>query len=334
MRGGKGASAVLVVLAAVLTIAGPTTAARPLSIQTSIEPGGRVGSLHVDSAPGSISWEACDPKLTRCRPWSRGVDTDTLRAPAETVFRVRNGSGETGISPEWRGPLKELAPPRVSGDVRANAYVSPVPGLWSGGWSGESPEMQLAACEGGAGTGCVSITSPRFIREGCGLSASYYLNPIVSGWYLRVADTQSGGPHAVAGYAVRASDGRTWGFDQVWGRSPTVSAAIVGQIAPAVSPPAGECGPPPAPAATISAEGVARVECGGGCSAVLVARRGGRRQAVSREVGAQNLLDPQAALEMRLGRAALDSLGAGKALLTVEVDGTRLARRTVHTSGS
>jgi hypothetical protein len=194
--------------------------------------------------------------------------------------------------------------------------------------------MQLAACETSVGTGCVSITSTRLIRQGCSFNASFYLNPRFTGWYLRVANEQSGGPHARAASAIYSPSGVTWGFDPVLGRSRTVSVAIVGQIAPATSPAGGECGPPPPPAATISSEGLARVECAGGCDATLVGTREGRRQSVSRRSFGYGLLEQPAALEMQMPPAALGRLGSGKLKLFVEVDGVVTARRTIRTASS
>jgi hypothetical protein len=332
MRGGKGIFAALLALAALLLVAVPVSSARELRIQTSLNPGGRTGSMSVASPPGSIGWEACTAQLTECRPWARGRRAETLSAPAGTIFRVRDSEGESGISPEWRGPLTELTPPRVVGSIEANGYVSPVPGLWAGGWGEEYPRMQLSACETEAGDGCVSITSPHFTRVGCSFSASFLLNPIFSGWYLRVADKQDGGEHAEAGYGVFSPSGATWGFDEVWGRSRTTSVAVVGQIGPAANPSAGECGPPPAPAATISADGVARVECAGGCGVVLAGARKGRQQLVSRRIPAQSALTPFPALEMQLSTKAEANLGIGVIQLTVEVDGKPLARRAIDTS--
>jgi hypothetical protein len=334
MRGGKGAFAVLVALAALLIVAVPATSAHELRIQTSINPSGRTGSLSVASPPGSIGWEACTAKLTECVPWGRGFQTETHSAPAGTIFRVRNAEGETGLSPEWRGPLKEMAPPRVSGVIQANDYVSPVRGLWAGGWREEPSEMQLSACETGTGEGCISLTSRRYIRQGCAGNQGFLINARFAGWYLRVADKQSGGPHAEPSSAVYSPSGATWGFDGVWGRSRTVGVAVVGQIAPAVNPPAGECGPPPPPVATISADGVARVECAAGCRVSLAGTRAGRRRLVKGYMGSLNLLQPLAPRELQLTHPMLTSLGRGKIRLTVEIEGARLVQRTIRTPNS
>jgi hypothetical protein len=307
--------------------------AASVRVQTSIEPDG-TGSLYADSSAAPLSWEACSAELTGCRPFARGREAQTTGAPAGTVFRLKNGAGESGLSPEWRGPPKELAPPRVAGAIQANGFVSPVPGLWSGGWQGEDSEMQLSACATEAGMECVSITSPQLIRPGCASSASVSINPRFAGMYLRVADKQSGGPHFEAAVAVYSPSGTTWGLEPVWGRDRTTSIATVGQIAAAVNPSAGECGPAAAPVATISAEGVARVECAGGCSVVLTGTRKGRRQIVTRRIAEQSLLRPWAALEMGLPRSATARLGTGKVRLTVKIDGTLVAQRTVRTPAS
>ena len=319
-----------------LIVAAPAQASRGIHIQTAIGPTG-LGSLFADTSSTTVpplTWEACAPDLTSCRRFAGGREIETTGVAAGTVFRVRDAGGERGVSPEWQGPPKEMAPPRVAGVIAANEFVSPVRGLWSGGWRGENSEMQLSACAAESGQECVSLTSPHFVRRGCASSASFYLDPRFVGLYLRVADRQSGGPHAEGGYAVYSPSGATWGFDEVWGRNRTTSVAIVGQIAPAANAPAGECGPPPPPIATLSAEGTARVECAGGCSVVLVGTRNGRRQLVTRQIPEQGLLRPNPALELDLPSSALARLGAGKVRLTVQIDGTRWAQRTIRTSAS
>lgn len=335
MRGGKGALAILIALTALLTVGVSVGSAHQRHLLPTYIGADGSGTVSAEYRPGGVDWEACTSRLKECKDWGRGLEIGTDGAPAGTVFRVASALvGEAEMSPEWKGTLKAIAPPRVSGLIQANEYVSPVPGRWRGGWAGETAEMQLAACETEAGEGCVSITSPRLFRQGCQYNASFAINPRFTGWYLRVANEQSGGPHAHASSAIYSPSGATWGFDPVWGRGRTVSVAIVGQIAPATSPPRGECGPPPPPAATISAEGVARVECAGGCSASLVGARKGHRQSSSRRISGSGLLEQRAALEMRLSRAASAKLGSGKVSLSVEVDGAVLARRTVHTSDS
>jgi hypothetical protein len=317
----------LLALAALLVVAGPASSAYGVVIQTSINPGGRSGHLSASSEPGSLAWEACASDLKECKPFGSGRAIDTKAAKIGTVFRVRYDEAETALSPEWRGPVTELVPPRVAGTIQANEYVTPVPGLWSGGWRDEPSEMQLSACLTEAGEECVSLTDPHYIRR-CPNSASFYLDPQFVGRYLRVADRQNGGPHFEPAFGLTSPF-----VAEVWGRTRTTSVATVGQIAPAVSPPARECGPPPAPTATISVDGVATVECGAGCSAVLVGMRSGRRVAIAGGIPEQDLLRPKA-LELQLSQASLARLGVGKIRLLVEIDGKRLAQRTIRSSGS
>jgi hypothetical protein len=324
-----------------LVLTGPAIAARGIRIQTFVEPNG-TGRLYASTSSTSVppfAWEACTPDLKSCEPFARGTEMKTTGAAAGTVFRVEDGGGETGVSPEWRGPVKSLAPPRVAGVVAANEFVSPLRGLWSGGWKGENSELQLSACATEAGGGCVALTDPHYLRPECTSNDSFLLGTDLTGRYLRVTNRQSGGPHAEAPYAVgpappRYEVARPRLLSEVWGRSRNTSVAIVGQIKPASQLPAGECGPPPTPAATISAAGVARVECGGGCTAVLVGTRKGRRQLVTRRILPQDLLRPQAALEMGLPAAALKRLGGGTIRLNVVIDGTALAHRTTRTPAS
>jgi hypothetical protein len=328
MRGGRGAFAILLALAALLIVAVPASSAYGVAMQTWINPGGTSGRLSVTTSPfESITWEACSVKLTECKPWSSGSEAETLGAPAGTVFRVKGSAGRVGLSPEWRGPLKEAEPPHVDGVIKASEYVTPVPGLWSGGWRDEPAELQLSACLSQAGEGCVALTDPHYIRR-CPNSASFYLDPQFVGRYLRVADRQNGDLHYEAAIGTISPYGA-----EVFGRSRTVSVAMVGQIAPAVSPAAGECGPPPAPTATISAEGIARVECGAGCGAVLAGTRSGHRVTIASGLPEQDLLRPKA-LELQLSRASLARLGLGKIRLVVEIDGKRLAQRMIRSSGS
>lgn len=313
-----------------LVVVASAQAAGRYRVQTFISPNGTGQMFASGIAPWT--WEACTPDLKTCEPFARGREAKTAGAPAGTVFRLRDGGGESFLSPEWRGPLNALAPPRVAGIIAANEFVSPVRGLWSGGWQGENSELQLSACatEVGAPEECVSLTDTHYIRPpGCSRSNSFGLDPRFVGQYLRVADRQSGGPHAEPAYGVVYPFG-----SEVWGRSRTTSVAIVARIAPAVTVSRGECGPSPAPTATISAGGVARVECGGGCRVALVGTRIGRRQLMTRRIAQQDLLRPEPALEMQLPRAALARLGAGKVRLFVEVDGRRLAQRTIRASDS
>jgi hypothetical protein len=334
----------LVLAALGLLATGPARAAGRVDIELSIRPDG-VGRLSAETSSTTappFTWEVCAADLKGCKRFAGGRRVETTGAPAGSVFRVKGARGETGVSPEWRGPPKALTPPSVAGVVQANQFVSPVRGLWSGGWAGEDSELQLAACSTAAAAAeeCVALTDPHYYRGGgCTAGNSFALGGFYAGRYLRVANRQSGGPHTELPYSVGPAPphyevAHLLPGPEVWKRSRNTSVAIVGQIAPAAGPPAGECGPPPAPIATISAAGVARVECGGGCSVALIGTRKGRRQSMTSQIHESSLLAPWAPLEMRLPRAALARLGAGKVRLTVQIDGTPWARRTIPSATS
>jgi hypothetical protein len=313
-------------------VAGPAQARWRSEIQPLLNSDG-TGSMFVGWGTAPWTWEACTSKLKDCEPFAKGQEVQTAGAPAGTVFRVTDGEGEVGLSPVWLGALKAVVPPKVTGAIEANGFVSPVQGAWSGGWLGEAGKLQLSACITETGEQCVSISNPQ--RLACAPSASFSIDPVFAGWYLRVADWHVAGAAFTDDYTGPPPwENRNWGFEEVLRRSPTTAVAIVGQIAPPVNAPAGECGPPPAPTATIDTEGIARIECAAGCSVVLAGTRKGRRQFVTRQISEQSLLRPAHTLELKLPRTAMARLGTGKIRLTVEIDGTRWAQRTIRTPGS
>jgi hypothetical protein len=291
------------------------------------------GHLFVNDPGGPRLWEACTPDLKNCAPFGRGREVDTNGASPNTVFRVR-GRG-VGISPEWRGRLKQLAPPSVYGTIRAHEFVSPLPGRWRGGWRGEFPqwrgwkegefsELQLSACATPEGHHCTTLTDHHYIR-GCPSSASFSLDARFTGGYLRVANRRVGaGPPIEPAYGVSSPY-----FGKVWGHSRSTSVAILGQIAPAADPYPGECGPPPPAEASISDRGVAFVECRGGCRAELIASHAGRKARVARRLPAGDALLVAPPDQLWVPQRRLTDIGAERIRFTVKINGKRAARRTV-----
>lgn len=327
MRGGRGALAILLALTT-LVVSTASARAEEIPMQALMNPDG-TGRLFLNNGVGPFLWETCTPDLSECKKFHGGHDISTRGASPGTIFRVKDSVGDRGLSPEWKGPLKQVTPPSVDGVIEANQFVSPVPGRWSGGWAGEGAEMQLSACETATGEGCTTLTSLHYLRP-CPMSSSFSIDARFAGKYLRVADLQPGaGPIVEPPYGLTSPYG-----DEAWDASSAVSVAVVGQIAAAAGPPQGECGPAPAPRAAILASGVARVECAGGCAATLIGTRGGRQRRIRRFVAQQDLRRPRAPVEFHLTAASLAELGVGKIRLIIEVDGERLAHRTFRPTNS
>ena len=315
----------LVGLASVLVLAmsaPPSNSAQRIDLQARLNPDGS-GRLLVTASSGSWAWEACAADLTDCIPFGHGREIATGNAPAGSVFRVRSGNA-VAVSPEWGGRAKSLKAPSVEGPIRANDFVSPVPGVWSGGWQGELSEMQLSACATSDGQHCISLTDRHFERQ-CAASASFALDARYAGTYLRVAQRRIGaGPLLEPSFATTSPYGA-----EVWGRSRITSAVVVGQIAPAISAFAGECGPPPRGRAQISSQGVALIECPAGCRAALVGSGDGRRVRIARRLPARDALLVAAPNRLRVPLQTLGDFESMRLKLIVEIDGKQVAQRTL-----
>ena len=275
--------------------------------------------------PGSEiwSWEACSPDLTSCTPFATGRIVSTSGSAAETVFRATSNFEATARSPVWHGNPVAIGPPSVSGTIRANQLVIPVAGQWSGGWAASSDRFQLSACLTPNGIRCTALTHSNYPAE-CPDTAAV-LDPFFTGQYLRVADLRLGaGPYVMPLYAV----GTPYGYE-VWESGPTASVAVVGRIEPATRDRAARCGAPPLVEASISGRGVATVTCGLGCRTTLVARRGKRGVRFVRKVtrpGQGRLRGP---ITLPASHRSLNRLGAGRARLSLTVNGRQVAQRTI-----
>jgi len=283
----------------------------------------------------SFSWEECDVGLSLCRPVGIGREFTFGDSPDGTVFKLVGGEG--GVSPVWHGNLKILTPPSIEGTLRANELVTPVRATWEGGWDGDFDATQLAACETPTGEGCRSITATKYV-EGCANGAAY-LDPTFVGDYLRVADSMEG-PGTVTTLEA-------WGspYDHpIWPADGNTAVAMVGRIGPPTHGWTATCGPPPLPVkagpspsepvkprvakGSISRAGVASVRCSPGCRAVMIARRAGRGARV-----ASTLPSPSgnalASRSLRLREADIRKLGPGRVHLVLQVNGKKVAERTV-----
>jgi len=323
MRGGRRVLSVGAVLVALMSGGTLAHASGPIHIQALIEPSG-LGRLFANNGRGPWRWEACSPDLASCESVGDGREVRAIGRPPGSVFRVKTGAG-MGLSPEWRGSLRKLKPPGVTGTVEVNGYVSPIPAEWRGGWAGEDSQMQLAACLDPSGASCVSLTDPHFVRS-CGKSASFAIESRFAGYFLRVADRRAGvGPALEPPYAVSSPNG-----GEVWRQSRNTAVGYVGKIEPSSEASPGECGPAANPTASISSSGAAQVECQGGCQAILLASNGPHRATAVETLPEESplLLSPPS--ELRIARSAFPRLMPGPIRLVVELDGAVFAQRTIR----
>lgn len=94
----------------------------------------------------SPAWQKCNAAGEACQPFGLGEHMAVGGAPAGVRFKALGEGGASALSPVWNGPLAPRAPPRVRGAVRANVLVTPVPAVWSGGWTTDVAETELSAC--------------------------------------------------------------------------------------------------------------------------------------------------------------------------------------------
>jgi hypothetical protein len=327
MRRARAQGGLLFTLAVVLLLVTPaidSASAKAASFQALLNPDG-TGRIFVNNG-SSPAWTVCAPDRSSCHPFATGGDVSTNGAPPDVVFRAETHALEEPewLTPIWLGNVTSVAPPSVSGTVRANELVTPIPGRWQGGWSNDYDRMQLAACKTPTGESCVTLTEPSYPQSCPGEAA--VLDPVFSGWYLRVADQR------LAADTTFLFSGATTPYGQeVWSQAPTISVSVVGRIDPPLHARTAECGPPPLVRVTLTPSAVARVRCGLGCRASLIATRHGRTASVSRRLraysiaAARNVPIP----ELRLPRRAISRLGRGPARVVVLVNGERTASRTV-----
>jgi hypothetical protein len=284
--------------------------------------GGMIASSNVEPPAGeSFSWQACTPHGMACVPFATGQKVGTADAGPGTVFMVTPSAAPVERSPIWRGNVTAFTPPSVSGQVRANTLVTPVPAKWKGGWTGDLDRTELAECRYADGTGCSALTD---LGGAACAHEAVVLDPAFTGRYLRIADQTYA---ADAPFVEEGEDSLTFlGF--VWPSAPTTSVAVLGRIAPATGPRTDHCGPAPRalgrePSATLSEHDVATIRCPSECTIVLRADRGPKRVQVTRK------LAEWGTVMIGLSPHSLASLGDGRALLSVEVDGEVLIKRTV-----
>lgn len=302
------------------------------------------------------SWDICAPDGIACKPFASGQHITTAGAPADVVFEAIASDGPTAMSPVWSGRVSPLTPPTVTGTIQANAFVTPVAGTWNGGgWPGDSDWFQLAACQNADGSDCTTLTDWPYYAGACPNGAAV-IDPAFTGDYLRVADQV-----LPADTARDLHLALTPYLPGEWTAGPTISVAVVGQIAAATGPRQANCGPPPigsstappaapqgptgntgstgpatlppsSPAATaskpdiatLSKTGLARVTCANTCTIELTASRGSHTVHERRALGATGKI------ALRIPKNKLRRLGHGRTTFTVTIDGSKTAARSIR----
>jgi hypothetical protein len=282
------------------------------------------GRLIVTGGAPSFTWEQCTADLSVCTVAGTALDFSFGNAPDGTVFR-RPGASPAEVSPVWHGNVTLAAPPSISGALRVDELVTPIPATWLGGWEGDIDQTQLAACATPNGERCTSLTDPKYVG-GCERGGTV-LDPAFVSDYLRVADLTTG-PGAASTLEAAISP---YGHP-IWPAAGNTAVAMVGRIGPATHRGHPACGPPRQVEAWISSRGIAKVSCVLGCEATLVGRHGRRTVRSTLKVpssGAPKIAQPGIELApgvtLRLPAGKLRRLGAGKARFVVEVGGVTLA---------
>ena len=318
---------VLVVLVARITTSGIATSAERAKVSASLLSDGTgqmIANSQTNPADESWYWEVCAAGLTSCRSFADGRIVNTAGAPANSVFRATSSYGASALSPLWRGTISRASPPSVKGIVRANEPVTPTAGRWNGGWKGEYGEYQLAACASRSVNHCITLTDPHY-PESCEDSAAY-LDPAFVGRFLRVAEARVGaGPHLRLDYGVATPYSKG-----VWKKSPVVAAAYVGRIKPATRGRTADCGPPPLIEASISTQGTAKVSCGLGCRATLLAAETRQSFAhIGRTIPRPKSPASTEPVSMQFPEGTLENRGPGPIRIILEVNGRQQASRTI-----
>ena len=319
MRRGRLASIAAVVLVACGYGAGSTSAlgGHPFQILLNEDGSGRV-FMNDGSNP---SWEVCRPDFTGCAAFATG-NFNTGNAPPNSVFRAGGGL----VMPLWKGNVRSVTAPSVQGRVRGNEVVTPVAGQWAGGWEGDYDELSFSICKSASGGGCLQVNHEGPEKR-CPERATL-IDPAFAGRYLRVVDRTYGRGTLFVGVGHPPY----YPIPEI-APAATVSTAAF-KIAPATGPPKIRCGPPPLFTAAIADDGSAEVACRLiGCRAVLIARGSGERARLVRKLRPLPYLvrrEPEpGATTLRLSARTLERFEGRPIRVTIELNGTTFAQRTV-----
>jgi hypothetical protein len=131
-----------------------------------------VADFAPDGSPAVPQWAICPPGGIACRSAeSHRRELAPGPEPAGTRFvaSAAYGGHTYTASVAWKGPVRALTPPSLTGSRRVGGVVNPVGGRWSGGWGSETDQLGVEACRtlrghhcrmlGGGEYGCPDRTS-------------------------------------------------------------------------------------------------------------------------------------------------------------------------------
>ena len=176
----------------------PTPVQQAMSISYEIGHDGR-GELIANLIPdgsGTYSWMRCAAGGSGCAPVAASDGNRVLdvgRAAPGTVFVATGTHGTTTSSARslpYRGRVRTITAPRMTGKLRVGALARPVAARWVGGWGNDRNLLQLQVCHSRSGARCVVISDSVYENRYPGTGA--ILDPRYRGWFVRVVDQRIG----------------------------------------------------------------------------------------------------------------------------------------------
>jgi len=137
-----------------------------VSIQAVFDLAGNPSLVANFSPDGSLAvpeWSICrPPEVSVCSPAVRTAHAilSPEPEPAGTVFRAsaRYGGRIYSAAVIWRGRVQIFSRPRLRGRADVGAAVTPVAGLWGGGWGTEFDQLAVEACPTTRARSCVMLS--------------------------------------------------------------------------------------------------------------------------------------------------------------------------------
>jgi hypothetical protein len=181
-----------------------------------------IANFSPDGALAKPRWSICrPPDVNVCAQAHTGSQfLEAGPSPADTIFEATaTYKGQTYVArtARWKGTLRAIAAPRLSGSPRVGATVAPHRAVWTDGWAwqrhyrrkdgldsgGRGPDfdfLSVEACRTSDAKKCVNLSEPR--SEGFSRRA-----PVVgmrfTGWYLFAFDQRFAADTAFAAPAYR-----------------------------------------------------------------------------------------------------------------------------------